>query len=146
MKTKFQIHLKLDMACIGNYQHSTCRRIPHSPNSLNSMHWAIKAKWKKAWESEIFYQWEQIKKDTVKKYPKIEFPLKFKAKLKVYIFCIKPQDPDNAVAGCKGVIDGIVKAGILKDDDYNNLAMPEVLFVPVATRKAEHVELNITKN
>jgi crossover junction endodeoxyribonuclease RusA len=33
------------------------------------------------------------------------------------------RDPDNAAAGLKGILDGLVEAGIVKDDDFDHVEL-----------------------
>jgi Holliday junction resolvase RusA-like endonuclease len=35
----------------------------------------------------------------------------------------KRRDPDNYTAGLKGVLDGLVQAGVLRDDDFGSIAL-----------------------
>ncbi len=107
---------------------------------MNRKHWAVKAAWKKAWEEEIWGRWQEEKKN----WKEYKFPMLDKAKIVISVFCIRKQDEDNAMASMKGVIDGLVKSGIIKNDDYNCLTS-SVQFVPVKTRIAEHIEIHIKK-
>jgi len=134
------IHLILHKVCIGSEGNYQCRAIPYSPNFLNRKHWAVRDRWKKAWQQEVWACWQEEKK----KWPEYQFPLDFKVRLTVSIFCIKPQDQDNALAAMKGVIDGLVYAKIVKNDTYEEITS-EIQYVPVKTREAEHIELHITK-
>jgi len=133
------IHLKLGKVCIGK-KTFICRAIPYSPNYLNKKHWAVRARWKDAWEQEIWGRWMESRGE----WKDYSFPLPFKIILTAHFFCIREQDYDNAIASLKGIIDGIVKAGIIKDDTYNHI-VPKVKFVPVKTKAAEHVEILINK-
>jgi hypothetical protein len=139
-KKSYHIRLKLGKVCIGSNRSYQCRAIPYSPNFINRKHWAVKAAWKKAWEEEIWGRWQEEKGN----HKETKFPLEDKAVLVIYIFCVKKQDIDNAYASLKGVIDGLVKCGILANDDYNHLTMT-IEFVPVKTLDAEHLELSIKK-
>lgn len=140
-RTSLNIHLKLNKVCIGSVKKYQCRSIPYSPNYLNRKHWAVKAAWKKAWEEEIWALWLTEKS----KWKEYKFPLNFKVNLNILVFCISPQDQDNAIASMKGVIDGLIKCGIIKNDTYNDI-VTEVQFIKVKHRVNEHLELHITKH
>ena len=107
---------------------------------MNTKHWAVRARWKKAWDKEVWGRWQEEKQ----KWMEYVFPLDFKVKLDVYVFCIQAQDEDNMFGALKGVIDGLVNAKIIKDDTYNDITS-KIHYVPVKKRTAEHIELSITK-
>ena len=44
------VQLKLNQVCTGKRK-PKCRYVPYNQNK--KMHWATKAKWKKAWEEEV---------------------------------------------------------------------------------------------
>lgn len=134
------IQLKLGKVCVGKYPNYVCRSVPYSPNFLNRKHWAVRSRWKKAWEEEIWGRWQEEKK----KWTDYEFPMTEKALVTISIFCLKRQDEDNTYASMKGVIDGLVQAGILKDDSYDYVST-KFVHVPVTKKEAEHIEITITK-
>ncbi len=43
--------------------------------------------------------------------------------LRYFFPCYRRRDPDNAVAGAKAVLDGLVHAGLLVDDTFDNVAL-----------------------
>ena len=140
-KTPLKIHLPLGKVCVGSKDKFTCRSVPYSPNFLNRKHWAVQARWKKAWEEEIYGRWLEEKP----KWKEYEFPLDFKVAISISVFCIKAQDEDNSYASFKGVIDGLIKCGIIKNDTIDHVTT-SLQFIPVKTRKAEHIELIIKKH
>lgn len=140
---KLNIELKLGRVCLKSKTSKTgfvCRGVPYSPNFLNRKHWAIRSRWKKAWDEEVWGRWQEEKRN----WTQYEFPLKFRVRLDVYIFCITAQDEDNTYASLKGVIDGLVNCGIIKDDTIDDIRT-KLHHVKAVNRKAEHIELIITK-
>lgn len=110
------------------------------------MHWGNRHRWKKAWQEEVWGAYQEWKaknfnlphmKNFLKKLPL------GKAKMEIYVFTSKAQDYDNCYASMKGVIDGCVQAGIIKDDRMD--CVSPKLKVINANRKGEHVELLIWK-
>jgi Holliday junction resolvase RusA-like endonuclease len=57
----------------------------------------------------------------------IRLPLK-RAKLRLTRFSTVRPDTDGLVSGFKAVIDGLVKAGVLFNDKYENIGFPEYLW------------------
>ncbi len=143
-RTKLKIELKLGKVCLPSKTHKNgfvCRGIPYSPNFLNRKHWAIRARWKKAWDQEVWGRWMEEKK----KWLEYVFPLSFKIKLDIYVHYIQAQDEDNMYAAMKGIIDGLVNCGIIKDDTMDDITS-KIHYIPVKKRVAEHIELVITKH
>lgn len=132
------IYLRIGQACISG---KDCRRLPLSPNKLNSMHWAQKAKWKKAWEDEVLYTWMSVRSNYLKLCE--EMPFK-KALLTVSFFRVRKTDEDNDYASLKPILDGLVKAKIIADDRCDHLKT-NLINVPIAHFDAEHIELVIKK-
>jgi len=81
------------------------------------MHWAVKGRWKKAWQERVC--WE-IKANKI---PKLKKPT-----ITLTIHSIVPMDIDNAYSSCKGLIDGIVDSGIIEDDsnEYCTIKLEQV--------------------
>lgn len=132
------IALKLGQVCIGSAE-PKCRRIPHSPNRLNSLHWGEKKRWKDAWEEEVGWAWIRDKM----KYEHLLKDLPFKkAQLEIFIFSIQAQDTDNAYASMKGIIDGLRKVKLITDDDPSHLRV-KITQAKVAHKEGERVELTI---
>jgi crossover junction endodeoxyribonuclease RusA len=93
------------------------RGTPPSLNQWSRMHWAKSARIKKQWENDILYVFLSCK-------AKGNFPLQ-KAQVKVtyYFTTNRRRDADNL--NLKFLLDGIVKAGIIKDDSTNVIGQPE---------------------
>ena len=76
------------------------------PPSLNSrMHWAVKGKIKKQFQSDIFYQLKALK------VPKCQ-----KIKVTLINYTCYPMDRDNLFSCFKPLVDAIVLANIVPDD------------------------------
>lgn len=131
-----RINLRLGQVCIG-VRNPECRRLPHSPNSLNRMHWGTKKAWKEAWEEEVGWAWQSVRQ----KYTAISHKLPYnKTILEIYVFTSRPMDKDNMYGSMKGVIDGVVKSGLVKDDSFDCLKTKTIV-VPVNKREGEHIEM-----
>jgi len=96
--------------------------IPGTPPSLNTwsrMHWAKAAEIKKQWERDIFYLSHQQRYDN-----RGELPLR-KAIIKItyYFATNRRRDADNM--NLKFILDGVVKAGIIKDDSTSVIGQVE---------------------
>lgn len=134
---KSLIHLKLGQVCISD---TKCRKVPHSPNRLNSMHWGERDRWKKAWQEEVWARWQEAKP----KYTEILKLLPYKrATLEVSLFSVRPQDEDNAMASLKPIIDGLRYAGLIVDDDPARLRVKPITTIPIKTKGSEHLELTL---
>jgi hypothetical protein len=48
-------------------------------------------------------------------------PLAVGARVSIVGYRVRPIDPDNFTAGCKGLIDGIVRSRLIKGDDWESL-------------------------
>lgn len=113
--------------------------IPGTPPSLNQwsrMHWAKAARIKKQWENDILWAFLAIGRT----WKKDEFPYQ-KAHVKVtyYFTTNRRRDADNL--NLKFILDGIVKAGIIKDDSTNIIGQPEVSWA--VDKKNPRVEIEI---
>ena len=114
--------MKLNQVCISSKK---CRYVP--ANMMNvKMHWAEKAKWKKAWEEEVL--WAVYKNR--KKFGKL--PLQY-AKVKIIFHHIKVFDKDGMYSAAKPIVDGLVKAGVIVDDS------PRYIDLTVTQKKANKV-------
>lgn len=138
MKKKIKpfVHIKLGQVCIGK-KTPQCRTIPHSPNYLNTKHWAIRAAWKDAWKEEVWARWQEQKKQ-------FDVKLPFEnANLTVWVFYSGvSQDMDNAFASLKPVVDSLRDCGIIINDDIKHLSLKQIKFVP-CLKVNQHIELNI---
>lgn len=57
------------------------------------------------------------------------------------VYAVRPRDTDN---NCKLILDGIVHAGVLKDDDYKHL--PELhIYVEKVSKGHERIEIDIVE-
>lgn len=98
--------LKLSGACIGSDK-IKCRVYP--PNLNQPMHWAVRRKWKEAFEQMIWGLFVASRKEYGKlpwKGAKIEFNFNLCREL----------DYDNAWTSIKPLLDGIKKCEIIEDD------------------------------
>lgn len=89
--------------------------LPKGPNSSFGIHWAIKARERKKWR-------EQVVIACIGKAPPI--PLS-KCAIQCTRVSKKEMDYDNMVASFKPVIDGLVDAKIIKDDDSSVIVQRE---------------------
>ncbi len=105
------------------------RRVPYSPNK--KLHWANQHKWKKAWQEMTYWM---IKAQSV--------PKRERASVNIKVYSVKPMDKDNCYASLKGVVDGIVQAGVVKDDSNEYLDL-EVKQIKVNRYNDEKVVLEI---
>lgn len=130
------ITLKLGQVCVGKNS-VQCRRIPF--NTANrQMHWAIKAKWAKAWKEEVGWAFMQQRNKLCK------LPLKF-AHITINLYTTRLMDYDGAYTAIKPILDGLKVnggVGVIIDDSpkYIDLLVKQI---KVAHREDEHVELII---
>lgn len=89
---------------------------PPTPNESRRRHWHENSDEAATWR----YSAKMVALQALREseYPK-DFPLR-KATLEVTVFGVRV-DPDGCVAALKPVLDGIVDAGILKDDSWRTL-------------------------
>jgi len=88
--------------------------VPVSQNIYQHWHWAKKGKYKKKWENKVIpygYIWKSNYKGYAKK---IRILICFPDK--------RRRDKDNYCYQ-KGIMDGLVKAGIIKDDSVKDVKM-----------------------
>ena len=100
--------------------------IPYLPPSLNKwsrMHWAEARQIKKQWEHDIYY--ESYKYYELR--DKAIYPLtKAKVRIKFYFKDKRIRDKDNYTP--KFILDALVKAGILQDDNADAIGQTEIIF------------------
>lgn len=89
--------------------------LPKTINALGRAHWAIKSAEARKW---IRLMGDAIGIDGPDK------PLS-KAKLTLTRVSSKAPDSDGLVSSFKHVIDGLVRAGVLVDDKFENIGMPD---------------------
>jgi Holliday junction resolvase RusA-like endonuclease len=84
--------------------------IPPTQNEFRRMHHFEIAKRKKEWEAAVMIE---VKRQSIEKVDKV---------ILVYMFHFadnRRRDADNYATACKFINDGLVKAGILPDDNFN---------------------------
>lgn len=138
-----EMNLELHPAICGR----KIRRLPHGPNQR--MHWALKARWTKAWQESVFDAW-MYRKSLIDK------PLKpfGKAEVTVFLYCVKLKDKDNAYGSVKPIIDALrdyteaeklkdcVRLGLIKSDDPEHLEL-KIEQIKVNHKRDEKVLINI---
>ena len=90
-------------------------------------HWAVQAKYRREWRSLVSLIVATKRPDK---------PLN-KAKLTLIRFSNTAPDPDNLAASFKHVIDGLVDAGVLVNDKYENIGMPNYLWEKTSPGKGK---------
>lgn len=106
-----------------------------SNDGLRGTHWSVKKKeadnWKRAVNNEVVHYFSFP--ETRDKFPgSME-----KAKLILTRFSSTSPDPDGLVSGFKHVVDGLVEAGVLKNDKISNIGMPEYRWEKCAPKKGK---------
>jgi len=109
-------------------------RIPLSNNRTIRMHWAQRRKDGQAWQMVV---------DAVCGRP--HFPTVSAVTLEITVFRNRLQDPDNAIASLKPLIDALNRADWLADDDCHGLTLvAHQAKVPKKEERTE-IEWKITK-
>lgn len=98
-----------------------------NPSGAKSTHWRVR----KA-ESDKWKKWVCAAINAGRKFK--EWPLE-KANLTLIRHSSSRPDPDGLVSGFKAVIDGLVVAGVLKNDKFKNIGMPNYMWQPAAPKK-----------
>lgn len=96
--------------------------LPRMTNaSGRSKHWALLAKeadkWKKAVVCECIFKRQ------------LHSPALYKAKLTLTRYSSVSPDPDGLVSSFKHVIDGLVLGGVIVNDRFENISMPDYRWV-----------------
>lgn len=95
--------------------------LPRMTNpSGRKSHWAIKAQEAKKWKGLVFSSLPRLTGSNYKMFPPLP-----KARLVLTRYSSVSPDPDGLVSGFKHVIDGLVEAGVLVNDKFTNIGMPE---------------------
>lgn len=103
------------------------------PKNANArMHWRARATENKRWETVVFLT-------TRGKLP--DAPL-LRAKLTCVRHSSVPTDADNIVAGFKPILDGLVTAGVLENDKWANIGMPDYRWEKCPPKKG-HVTVTV---
>lgn len=89
-----------------------------SNEGLRGTHWSVKAKEAKNWKNAVMF--EVINKINIRAFKPLE-----KARLVLTRYSSTSPDADGLVSGFKHVIDGLVKAGVLANDKFTNIGMPD---------------------
>ena len=87
--------------------------IPPSPNELRRAHWSLRADQAEQWRTAAkLLALDKINREgwTMPEHAAIELVAVCATDLR--------RDPDNFVAACKPIIDGLVDAGVLPDDSF----------------------------
>ena len=116
---------------IGGEVHAwTFRRVPRGANKLLRAHWAVRRREEKAWQI-------LIRSVCGRPQAKVEA----RVRLEVTVRRPRLQDPDNAYASLKPVLDALVSEGWLKDDscEWLDLSMREVVEKERGRRRTEVV-------
>lgn len=94
--------------------------LPGLPRTLNSRgHWRVGHRAKLEWEKAVSAA------TAGKRPPK---PLKYAA-LWLTRVSSAPMDHDNLVSGFKPIVDALRKCGVLEDDKWENIGMPEYRWI-----------------
>lgn len=88
--------------------------LPKTINAIGRMHWSVKAKEAKKWNTIIAT--EILSKGSCKQLSK--------AKISLCRYSSHCPDADGLVSSFKHVIDGIVRSGLIPDDSYRTIGMP----------------------
>ena len=114
--------------------HQTIRinNIPPTQNELRRMHYHQVASEKKEWERIVSIIVREQKIQPVDQV-KVTYEFCFKDK--------KRRDPDNYAASAKMLQDGLVKAGILPDDNFNHVH--ELTIKRGETNKHPHILIHL---
>lgn len=115
--------------------HITIQGLPKTTNSGGRQHWAVKVKEAQRWVS-------LVKFHSLGKIP--HTPLK-KAKLKFIRHSAIAPDFDGIVSSFKHLSDGLVRAGILEDDNMSVTGTPEYKWEKVA-RGSGFIEIFVEEN
>lgn len=104
------------------------------PSDNGRLHWAVRHKIKKAWLEQT---WALCKQAGV---PHME-----RAHIVFTHYRVRDVDRDNRTASIKPCLDGIVRAGVLDDDNDAHVDMPIPGLVRVAHFDEERIEVEITR-
>ena len=88
--------------------------LPKTINAIGRAHWAVKAKEARKWKNLVAA--EILSKGSIKQLPK--------AKITLFRYSSRCPDSDGLVSSFKHVIDGIVGVGLIPDDTYRTIGMP----------------------
>lgn len=111
----------------------TIQGIPPTQNEFRRMHHFTIAKRKKEWEEIVMVE---VKRQSIQKVNQVtmEYNLHFANN--------RRRDADNYATSCKFIQDGLVKAGILPDDDFDHVLGLTIKRGPNA--KKPYIQIEIT--
>lgn len=110
----------------------TVYEFPPTLNELNNLHYRSRAKKKEYWE-------ELIEKECLVQ--RIKPMLKISITLEFYFPDKRRRDPDNYGFACKFIADGLVRAGILTDDSFDEVT--ELRIVKGGISKPKHILIHL---
>ena len=105
---------------------------PPTLNELNNLHYRVRAKKKEEW-SKIVYK--AVKEFDIKVVIKVVVTFEF------YFPDKRRRDPDNYAFSAKFILDGLVDAGILPDDSFDEIV--ELRFVKGGVSKPKHILIHL---
>lgn len=105
---------------------------PPTLNELNNMHFRVRAKQKEYWESMMQ---RSCLEQMIKPIKKVSITLEF------YFPDKRRRDPDNYGFAAKFIADGLVKAGILTDDSFDEVT--ELRIVKGGVSKPKHILIHL---
>ncbi len=126
--------LSLGEVCFGD-RNPRCRRIPHNQNAR--MHWAEKNRWNQAWYDAVWWAWKEA---TGKSPPKL--PLHY-PQITYTFFQIRQMDFDGMWGASKVLTDGLVRAGIIRNDSPADIPQPLLRQSRVLHLRHERVEIQL---
>lgn len=108
--------------------------LPATYNKISRKHWAVKVKEAQKW------------KDLVKIYTNGKLPKKplDKALIKFTRVSSACPDSDGLVSGFKHVQDGLINAGVIVNDRYENIGMPEYRWEKCGAGKGK-IKIEVTE-
>jgi len=96
-----------------------------NPSGAKSTHWRVIKAERDLWMVSVCNMVKYLGKIGV---PLPESPLK-KARLTLTRHSSVSPDPDGLVSGFKAIVDGLVLAGVLENDRFSNIGMPDYRWV-----------------
>lgn len=119
------------MALIAEFR---INRLPLMTNRLSGKHWGVRHSERAAWQRLISAECLRAKI--------IDLRLN-SAALTLIRHSFKAPDPDGLVSGFKPIIDSLVKCGVIIDDNYKIIGMPNYGWVYSPKRQGGFVSIKI---
>ncbi|MEC0231168.1 RusA family crossover junction endodeoxyribonuclease [Paenibacillus alba] len=107
---------------------------PPTLNELNNMHFMKRAKLKEVWESIVG---RACLEHMVSPVAKVSITLEF------FFPDKRRRDPDNHAFAAKFLLDGLVKAGVLTDDSFDEVT--ELRIVKGGVSKPKHILIHLVE-